>query len=100
MQEEKEVIVTIGNCAFTYIRKHEAKKILPSLIILNPFIDLVDGYNLIYFQDTNGERYCCGREEFQLYAATGKELVSSKSKYLILLFLLVRTIKSLLPRCI
>ena len=72
---ENEVIVTVANHGFKYIQSHEAKKILPKLAILHPFIDLVDGYNLIYFQDADGERYCCGRMEFQLYATTGKELV-------------------------
>ena len=72
-----EVIVTVGNHAFKYIQSHEAKKILPNLVILNPFIDLVDGYNLIYFQDADGARYCCGRKEFQFYATTGTELVRS-----------------------
>ena len=72
---ENEVIVTVANHAFTYIQPHKAKKILPKLAILHPFIDLVDGYNLIYFQDADGARYCCGRKEFQFYATTGKELV-------------------------
>ena len=74
---EKTVIVAVGDQAFNYIEPHEAKKILPKLAILNPFIDLENGYNLIYFQDADGVRYCCHRKQFQLHATTGKELVKS-----------------------